>query len=276
MKFQFENESVLFQLGLSVVIVLAGMVAVKIVNRFFQVRQQADQTNRHSYRAWTVACRNLVAAIVFMLLLGIWVSELKSVALSLAAFAAALLLVGKELVMCFLGAFMRMISRPFQLGDLVEIGPYAGEVIDMDVLTTTLVEVAPTRQYTGFNVQVPNSMLLTTAVRNHSQTGRYTLDMVRIPLLGEADPDEVEKRLLEIARQACEPFLEEAGRSLRHHGDMRFVDFSQFEPKVLFEPAEAGRLDVIVRYPAPLASRLPVAQHIIRQFHKPREQRQQA
>jgi len=270
MKFHFKTESMLFQVGLSLAIVLAGVLAVKLVNRFFQNRQKADVKNRPSCRAWSVACRNLVAAIVFMLLLGIWVSELRNVAISLAAFAAALLLVGKELVMCFLGAFLRMISRPFQLGDLVEIGPYSGEVIDVDMLSTTLVEVAPLRQYTGYTVKVPNSMLLTAAVKNHSQTGKYTLDTVRIPLPEGVDPDEVESRLLEIARKACEPFLEEAGRSLQRHGDMRFVDLSQVEPKVLFEPAEAGQLRVIVRYPAPLNSRVPVAQHIIRQFHKPR------
>ncbi len=260
------NESLSFHIVLSVLIVLTGMLTVKLINRFFQSRLQAD--NRGAYRAWTVACRNLVAAVVFLLLLGIWVSELKSVAISLAAFAAALLLVGKELVMCFLGAFMRMVSRPFQLGDLVEIGPFSGEVIDMDVLSTTLVEIAPARQYTGFTVQVPNSLLLTTAVRNHSQAGTYTLDMVRIPLAAGVDPDQVEACLLPIARQACESFMQEAGQTLRRYGDMRFVDLSQFEPRVLFEPAEAGRLDAIVRYPAPLPGRLAVAQQIIRGYYR--------
>lgn len=260
------NDSLPYHVMLSVLILLAGTMAVKLVNRFFQSRLQAD--NRGSYRAWTVAWRNIVAAVVFMLLLGIWVSELKSVAISLAAFAAALLLVGKELVMCFLGAFMRMVSRPFQLGDLVEIGPYGGEVIDMDVLSTVLVEVAAAGQYTGFTVQVPNSLLLTTAVRNHSQAGKYTLDTIRIPLDAGADPDEVEACLLPIARQACEAFMQEAGQTLRRYGDMRFVDLSQFEPRVLFEPADAGRMVAIVRFPAPVSARLPVGQQIIRGYYR--------
>lgn len=272
MKFSLNQETLLFHVVLSAAFVLAGIVAIKIINRFFQGRQRADKENRGSYRAWTVANRNLVAAVVFLLLLGVWVDEFKSVALSLTAFAAALLLVGKELVMCFMGAFMRMISRPFQLGDLIEIGSHCGEVIDMDVLTTTLAEVAPARQYNGATVQVPNSMMLTTAVRNHSRSGKYMMDIVRIPLVEGADPAEVESRLLAIVRQVCEPFLEEAGRSLRHHGDMRFVDLWQFEPRVLFEPAAAGRLDVIVCFPAPVSLRLPVAQYIIRQFHQPRTQ----
>lgn len=260
------NDSILINVIASMVVVLAGTLLVKLINRFFSARLQAD--NRGSYRAWTVASRNLVAAIMFLLLLGIWVSELKSVAISLAAFAAALLLVGKELVMCFLGAFMRMITRPFQLGDLVEIGPFGGEVIDMDVMSTTLVEVAPTRQYTGYTVQVPNAMLLTTAVRNHSQAGKYTLDMVRIPLAVGMDPDQVEAQLMQVARQACEPFMEEAGRTLRRYGDMRFVDLSQFEPRVLFEPVDAERVDAIVRFPVPVSARLPVAQQILRGYYR--------
>lgn len=90
------NDSYLLHIALSVGIVLAGMLAVKFINRFFQARQQGDKDNRGSYRAWTVASRNAVAAVVFLLLLGIWVSELKSVAISLTAFAVALVIGGKE------------------------------------------------------------------------------------------------------------------------------------------------------------------------------------
>jgi len=262
------NDSILINIITSVVVVAAGTVVVKLINRFFSGRLQAD--NRGSYRAWTVASRNLVAAVVFLLLLGIWVSELKSVAISLAAFAAALLLVGKELVMCFLGAFMRMITRPFQLGDLVEIGQFGGEVIDMDVMSTTLVEVAAARQYTGFTVQVPNSLLLTTAVRNHSQAGAYTLDMVRIPLAVGDDPERVEALLVQVARRACEGFMEEAGRTLRRYGDMRFVDLSQFEPRVIFEPFDVDRFDAVVRFPVPVSARLAVAQQIVRGYYRQR------
>ncbi|WP_254600020.1 mechanosensitive ion channel family protein [Cupriavidus gilardii] len=264
------NDSILLHIVLSVLIVLLGVLLVKLSNRFFVSRQLADRDNLRSYRTWTVASRNLIGAVVFLLLLGIWVSELKSVAISLAAFAAALMISGKELVMCFLGAFMRMVARPFQLGDLVEIGQYAGEVIDMDALTTTLVEVAPTRQFTGYTVQVPNSLLLTVAVRNHSQAGKYTLDTVRIPLAAQCDPDRIEAQLLDVAQQACAPFLEAAGQSLRRYGDTRFLDLSQFAPRVMFEPVGTDRLDAIVRFPAPVGGRLAVAQQIIRHFYRQR------
>ncbi|MGY8526794.1 mechanosensitive ion channel family protein [Paracidovorax citrulli] len=264
------NDNMLLHVVVSVAIVLIGALLVKLSNRFFVARQLADKDNLRSYRTWTVASRNTIGAVVVILLLGMWVSELKSVAISLAAFAAALLISGKELVMCFLGAFMRMLTRPFQLGDLVEIGPYAGEVIDMDALTTTLVEVAPTRQFTGFTVQVPNSLLLTVAVRNHSQAGKYTLDTLRFPLPLECDPDRIERQLLDIAHQACEPFLEDAGQSLRRYGDTRFLDLSQFAPRVMFESVAVDRLDAIVRFPSPVNGRLAVAQQIIRRFQRMR------
>jgi small-conductance mechanosensitive channel len=135
-------------------------------------------------------------------------------------------------------------------------------------MSTTLVEVASARQYTGFTVQVPNSMLLTTAVRNHSQAGAYTLDTVRIPLEVGVNPDEVEEQLVKVARQACEGFMDEAGRTLRRYGDMRFVDLSQFEPRVMFEPVDVNRFDAIVRFPVPVSARLPVAQQIVRGYYR--------
>jgi uncharacterized membrane-anchored protein len=77
------NDSIVINVVTSLFVVLVGTMVVKLINRFFSARLQAD--NRGSYRAWTVASRNFVAAVTFLLLLGIWVSELKSVAISLAA-----------------------------------------------------------------------------------------------------------------------------------------------------------------------------------------------
>jgi hypothetical protein len=49
---------------------------------------------------------------------------------------------------------------------------------------------------------------------------------------------------------------------------MRFVDLSQFEPRVLFEPVDVGRYDAIVRFPVPVSARLPVAQQIVRGYYR--------
>ena len=43
---------------------------------------------------------------------------------------------------------------------------------------------------------------------------------------------------------------------------------AQFEPRVLFEPVDVDRFDAIVRFPAPVSARLPVAQQIVRGYYR--------
>jgi hypothetical protein len=62
--------------------------------------------------------------------------------------------------------------------------------------------------------------------------------------------------------------MDEAGRTLQRYGDMRFVDLSQFEPRVMFEPVDVNRFDAIVRFPVPVSARLPVAQQIVRGYYR--------
>ncbi|EHP41755.1 integral membrane protein [Cupriavidus basilensis OR16] len=68
----------------------------------------------------------------------------------------------------------------------------------------------------------------------------------------------------------CAGFLAEARHSLQEYGGSRFLDLSQFEPRVMFEAMAADRLDALVRFPVPVSSRLSIAQQILRKYHQQR------
>jgi small-conductance mechanosensitive channel len=258
------DDSRLLHLGLSVLIVIVGMLAVRVVNRFFRSRQTS---NPASYRVWAVATRNIVGAIVFVLLLGIWVSELKSVAISLAAFAAGLLISGKEMVMCVLGAFMRMTARTFQLGDTIRVGDYAGEVVDMDLMTTTLLEISPGGDFTGSTIRMPNGMLLTHPVIRHAAEDGYALETLRVPVPPETRLADVEARLLAATDTACAAFMDQARHALHRLGGARFVDPDRFEPSVSFEPIDVTQVDAILRFPAKIGDRSAIVREILKSYY---------
>ena len=104
----------------------------------------------------------------------LWAPELSEFALSLTAFAVAIVIATKELIMCFAGGLVRGVSGSFSSGDWIEIGPHSGEVTDQNLVTTTLMEIDPAdMSYTGRSVTAPNSLFLTTPVINHRHRKRF-------------------------------------------------------------------------------------------------------
>ena len=79
------------------------------------------------------------------------------------AILAALVIGTKELIMCFLGSIVKAGSNAFSLGDRIRIGDIEGDVIDQNLLSTQLQEVAE-GQYSGQLVSLPNSMFLNQAI----------------------------------------------------------------------------------------------------------------
>jgi small-conductance mechanosensitive channel len=125
-------------------------------------------------RWWISTVRNLSVAVIFVALVIIWSTEIEAFALSIAAFAVALVVATKELLVCVAAAVWRGVTQPFTVGDWIDIGPWSGEVIEESLLSTTLQELDPVDyQLTGRVVSFPNSLLLTTPVVNNSFRKRF-------------------------------------------------------------------------------------------------------
>lgn len=125
-------------------------------------------------RWWMVTIRNLLTVVTAALLFLLWAPELGDFALSITAFAVALVIATRELILCISGRIWAITIRPFDIGDWVEIGGHSGEIIDATMLGTTLQEIEPREyRYSGRTVTVPNSHLLTQPVINHNFRKRF-------------------------------------------------------------------------------------------------------
>ena len=169
---------------------------------------------------WTAARRGghwgwrLLSALVTasLGLLVIWISELKTLALSAVAVAAALALSGKELIMCLSGATLRTMSGSYSVGDRIEVGGLRGDVVAYGMLSTTIMEIGPAHQATGRAVTFPNSTLLASPVINETSTGEYVLHSFQVHL-AEGDEWKICEEILHaVADEASRPHREAARR----------------------------------------------------------------
>jgi small-conductance mechanosensitive channel len=141
---------------------------------------------------------------------------LRFIALSIAAFAVALVVATREQIQCFLGALYIAGSRAFGVGDWIKVSHYHGEVVSSDLLTTTLLEVDiedKSYSYTGKTLVVPNNLFVGGVVQNLNFMRRYVSHSFSITK--ENNPIDIRlarEFLISRAEFYCEPFKNVAER----------------------------------------------------------------
>jgi small-conductance mechanosensitive channel len=170
------------KLLLSVAVVLASWLIRGILS-WLTGRGEGPLTDRA--RWWFSLLKNLTVVAGLGALIALWSQEIGDAALSLTAFAVAMVIATKELILCLSGAVWRGLARPFGVGDWIDLGPFSGVVIDESLLSTELQEIDPVYLApTGRTVSAPNSLLLTTPLVNHGFRKRFlplTVEIVEEP-----------------------------------------------------------------------------------------------
>ena len=225
------------------------------------------------HRRWIVQIRNACFTLAVFGLLLIWGRELQTVALSLVAFTVAMVLATKELILCFTGGLLRATSGAFAIGDRIEVNKIRGDVIDITLLVTKIMEIGPgelTHQYTGRAVAIPNSMFLALPVTNESFTHDYVLHVFKVPLKADDDWQAAERDLLDVANQVCAPFIDEAKQYMARIAAREDLDIPTVEPRVTLELHDPGRIDLIMRMPAPARRKGRMEQQVLREYLRKR------
>lgn len=217
-------------------------------------------------RRWLVQSRNALALLILLGLVVIWAAELRALALSLVALAVAFVVATKELILCLSGSLLKAASRSFELGDRIQIKDFRGDVIDQNLLSTTILEVGPgklTHARTGRMAVIPNSLFVSEPVINESYTDDFILHVFTVPFKSDDDWQAAREALLASANRHCAPYLEDVRRHMERLGERRGLDVPSVDPRVTLQMPAAGEVHLVIRVPAKSGERGYIEQAIL-------------
>ena len=220
-------------------------------------------------RRWVVSVRNTVVFVLLVGLVVIWAHELQAFAVSIVALAAALVLATKELILCWSGAALRVGGKVYSVGDRIQIAGHRGVVLDHDIFATKLLEIGPgqaSHLYTGRVTVFPNSLLFSNALVKENPGQEYGLYILMVPLRDKDDWRDAERHLLDAAKAECSSFMEEAGRHMKLLEQTTLLEAPSPEPRITIQLAETGRIQLVLRFPAPDRGRSRIEQAILRRY----------
>ncbi len=136
------------------------------------------------------------------------------------------------------------------MGDRVQIGDTKGDVIDIGLLRTTLMEIGnwvSRDMYSGRIVRIPNSTVLKGSVFNYSQGFQFIWDEIKVVFATTSDCQLAREMLLQVAKESIGEYLVEAQTSWKTISDNFRSENPPLEPTVALV-VNAGSLEFTVDY----------------------------
>ena len=164
---------------------------------------------------------------------------------------AGLTVVFQDFILAFCGWFVLMGRNGVRVGDWVEIDGVGGEVVDLGVFRTWLLETGnwtANGHPTGRRVSFLNGYAIHGKYFNFSTAGQWMWDEIKVSIPPGAETYPMIDRIREAAVKATEADAqmaeEEWKRVTKEQGSPQF----SAKPSVDMRPAAGGGVDIVVRY----------------------------
>jgi small-conductance mechanosensitive channel len=227
---------------------IVGLWLVRRIVLGFVYRRVQDPWGRYRWR------KGLTYALVtagFVIIGGTWLTAgVGELLRFLGILSAGLAIALKEPLSNFAGWAFIIWRRPFEVGDRVQIGPHAGDVIDLGLFQFTLNEIGAwvdADQSSGRIIHIPNGQVFTDPVANYNKGFRYIWNEVPVVVTFESDWKKAKQILGKIAVKHAEHLTQQAEQELLAASQQYLINYRKLTPIVYTKVVNDG-VQLTIRY----------------------------
>jgi small-conductance mechanosensitive channel len=221
-------------------LVFLVLVLARWIFHFFLIRR-IDDVDRHYIAVKTL--NYIVGVSAFLALLRIWLGGFTGLAASIGIISAGLAIALHDPLTNLVGWIFLTVRRPFVVGDRIQIGDHAGDVIDLRLFAFSLVEIGNwvnADQSTGRILHIPNGRVFKDTLANYTQGFNFIWDEIPITVTFESDWRKAKEILSEIADRHAALTSDEAARQVRQAASRYLIRYEHLTPIVWTTVADIG------------------------------------
>lgn len=150
-------------------------------------------------------------------ILAIWIQRVEALLVAYGIIGAGVAVALQDVLKSLAGGIWLLINRPYSVGDRIELGGVTGDVIDIGVMSTQLLEIKgwiKGDQATGRILTIPNSLLLSSVVMNYSKNTSFIWDEIEVPVTYRSDWKKAVEIIMTILQEETESNEETARKEL--------------------------------------------------------------
>ncbi|MFW3145768.1 MAG: mechanosensitive ion channel family protein [Thermoplasmatota archaeon] len=206
-----------------------------------------DYKARYTVKKTTSILFLLICSVI---LVGIWIENTQAILVAYGLIAAGIAISLQDFFKGFTGGLLILVNNLYRVGDRIEINGTFGDVMDIGILYTTLLETrgwVKGDQASGRIISLPNSLVLSNPVFNYTKDHSFLWEEINIPLSFDSNWESIVGPILEIVRDHTKEITEQASDEVKKIGEKYYLPKRDVEPSV-FVSFDKEWINVNVRY----------------------------
>jgi small-conductance mechanosensitive channel len=228
-------------------VVLVVYLFVRQVSRKVVARTVEDSLSRYQV---TNALSYLFGGLALIALIRVWFQELTGLATYLGLLSAGIAIALQDALTNLAGWVFILTRRPFRVGDRIQIGAHAGDIIDIRIFRFVMLEIGnwvDGDQSTGRVIAVPNGWVFKNSVASYDDGFGYVWNELSVTVTFESDWRKAKEVLTRAVTEHAEKLSEDAKERIAMAADRYHIKFSKLTPVVWTKMTEHG-VTLTMRY----------------------------
>lgn len=233
-----------------VIAVIIGIIVINLIVRFLQrmvSSRVALKNTRYGIRRG-LTFFGYIATVI--LIIGIFSDQLSNITVALGVAGAGIAFALQEVIVSIAGWIALSFGQFYTIGDRVQLGGIKGDVIDISILRTTIMEMGEWvkgDQYNGRIVRVANSFVFKEPVYNYSADFPFVWDEISVPIKYGSDHNLAREIISTSADNIVGGYVEHAKKNWKDMTRKDAVENAVVEPTV-FLTANDNWMEFTLRY----------------------------
>lgn len=231
---------------ISISVVLLLWILHRLI--LFLVWRQTE--NPRTRYLWHKNSGYLTFTLGVILLAATWIGALRSVGTFLGLLSAGLAIALKDFVVNFASWLFIIWRRPFELGDRIQVGDTAGDVIDIRIFQFSLLEIGnwvDADQSTGRIIHIPNGKVLTDNLANYTRGFMFIWNELPVMITFESNWRKAKDILQKIADEHAQHLSDQAEKKVKDAARKYLIFYTKLTPIVYTSIADSGVV-LTIRY----------------------------
>ena len=223
----------------SIFLILGFIIINKIISRIVFSRTE-DVYYRYKWRK----SQDYITFIVGIFIISsIWIDEFRSLLTFFGLLSAGIAIALKDPISDLAGWIFILWRKPFEVGDRIQLGDHAGDVIDIRIFQFTIIEIGnwvDADQSTGRILHLPNSRVFMDVLANYSVGFNYIWHEIGVLVTFESDWQKAKKILLSIVNDKSESITKTAEKKIKDASKKYMIFYKKLTPIVYTSVKDSG------------------------------------
>ena len=228
-----------YKIIVSVIIIIAILIIQRLLKKLL-IHRIVDLKIRYQ---WQKISLYLAVFLIIISLSNIWLELFGSMGTFLGLLSAGIAIALKDPLVNMVSWAFILIRQPFKVGDRIQIGKVAGDVIDIRLFQFSIMEIGnwvDAEQSTGRIIHIPNGIVFTEPQANYTAEFQYIWNEMPVLVTFESDWQKAKQILTDIVNHHGIMLSNEAERQIKEAAKKFLIFYSKLTPIVYTSVKDSG------------------------------------